>query len=77
MNLVNDNVSYNKTKKLFSLLSKRGKINKYNSPFFRFFFVKRFFAKNKMLMNYFDKQKDQFYNITRNSEVKDNEPTEL
>jgi len=77
MNLVNDNVSYNKTKKLFSLLSKRGKINKYNSPFFRFFFVKRFFAKNKMLMNYFDKQKDQFYNITRNSEVKDNEPAEL
>ena len=65
MNLVSENTSYNKTKSFFSILSKRNKINKKNSPFLRYFFLKRFFSKNKMVLNYLLNQKDQFYNITR------------
>jgi len=66
MNLVGENTNYNKTKSFFSILSKRSKINKKNSLFLRYFFLKRFFSKNKMLMNYLLNQKDQFYNISRN-----------
>lgn len=65
MNLAGENTSYNKTKSFFSVLSKRSKINKKNSPFLRYFFLKRFFSKNKMILNYLLNQKDQFYNITR------------
>ena len=65
MNLVGENTNYNKTKGLFSILSKRNKINKKNSPFLRYFFLKRFYSKNKMLLNYLLNQKGQFYNITR------------
>lgn len=67
MNLVSENTSYNKTKSFFSILSKRSKINKKNSPFWRYFFLKRFYSKNKMLLNYLLNQKEQFYNITRES----------
>ena len=67
MNLVSENTSYNKTKSFFSILSKRSKINKKNSPFLRYFFLKRFYSKNKMLLNYLLNQKEQFYNITRES----------
>ena len=65
MNLVSENTSYNKTKSFFSILSKRNKINKKNSPFLRYFFLKRFYSKNKILLNYLLNQKDQFYNISR------------
>lgn len=65
MNLAGENTNYNKTKNFFSILSKRNKINKKNSPFLRYFFLKRFFSKNKMVLNYLLNQKDQFYNITR------------
>ena len=77
MNLVNGNVSYNKTKKLYSILSKRSKLNKCNSPFFRYFFVKKFFGKNRILHNYFQNQKDPFYNITRNTPDKEDDQFEL
>lgn len=77
MNLVNGNVSYNKSKKLYSIFSKRGKLNKFNGPFFRYFFVKKFFGKNKMLQNYFLNQKDSFYNVTRNTPDKEDDQFEL
>ncbi len=73
MNLVNGNVNCAKSKKLFSIMSKRGKLNKFNSRFMRWFFVKRFFGKNKMLSDYLDGQKSTFYNITRNIPEKEEE----
>ena len=66
MDMVSRNTNYGKTKSFFSVLSKRSKINKKNSPFFRFFFLRNYFGKNKMLLNYLMNQKSQFYNISRN-----------
>ncbi len=73
MNLVNSNVSYSKSKQLFSLFSKRSKLNKFNSNFLRFFFIKRFFGKNKTLYNYFSAQKSQFFNITHSIPEKEDD----
>lgn len=73
MNLVNSNSSYSKGKQLFNIFSKRSKMNKCNSPFFRFFFIRRFFGKSKILYNYFNSQKTQFFNITRSIPEKEDD----
>lgn len=54
-----------KNKSLFSIFSKRSKMNKYNSRIFKWFFVNRFFRKNKVLKDYFNSQFGDFYNILR------------
>lgn len=54
-----------KNKALFSIFSKRSKMNKYNSRIFKWFFVNRFFRKNKVLKDYFNAQSGDFYNIAR------------
>lgn len=54
-----------KNKALFSIFSKRSKMNKYNSRIFKWFFVNRFFRKNKVLKDYFNYQSGDFYNILR------------
>lgn len=77
MNLVNGNVNYSKSKKMYSIISKRSKLNKFNGPFLRYFFVKKFFGKNKILQNYFLNQKDSFYNVTRNTPDKEDDQFEL
>lgn len=73
MNLVNSNSNYVKGKNLLSIFSKRSKMNKFNSPFFRFFFIRRFFGKNRILYNYFNSQKTQFFNITRSIPEKEDD----
>lgn len=63
MHLINDKTNYGKNKRLFSALFKRSKMNKYNSTLFRYFFVNRFYGKNKTLANYFSSIKGPFFNI--------------
>lgn len=65
-----------RTKQLYSLFSKRSKLNKANNSFFRFFFVKRFFGRNKMLSRYFSNQSADFFNISYQPPHEDN-PNEL
>jgi len=48
---------------LFKVFSKRTKMNKVNSKFRRYFFVKKYFGKNKRLSNYFSLYKEPFFNI--------------
>jgi len=48
---------------LFKFFSKRTKMNKLNSKLRRYFFVKKYFGKNKKLSNYFSMHKEPFFNI--------------
>ena len=48
---------------LFKVFSKRAKMNKVNSKIRRYFFVNKYYGKNKKLANYFSKCKDEFYNL--------------
>jgi len=48
---------------LFKVFSKRSKMNKINSGFRRYFFVKKYFGKNKKLASYFSECKKNFFNI--------------
>jgi L-lactate utilization protein LutB len=48
---------------IFKIFSKRSKMNKINSKFRRYFFVKKNFGKNKKLTNYFINCNEIFFNI--------------
>jgi len=48
---------------LFKIFSKRSKMNKLNSKIRRYFFVNKYFGKNKKLANYFSSCKDDFFNL--------------
>ncbi len=76
MQVSNMVVKYSRSKQLYNLFSKRSKLNKANNPFFRFFFVKRFFGKNKNLSRYFSNQNENFFNISYQPPHEDN-PNEL
>ena len=69
-------VKPSRSKLLYSLFSKRSKLNKANNAFFRFFFLKRFFGRNKSLNRYFSNQTADFFNITYQPPYEDN-PNEL
>lgn len=71
MNLVNGNVGCSRSQKLYNIMSKRIKLNKYDYPFLKWFFIKRFFGKNKTLSDYFNNQKNNFYNVIRNTPDKE------
>jgi L-lactate utilization protein LutB len=49
---------------LFRILSKRSKMNKMNSKFRRYFFISKYYGKNKKLSSYFSSCKDDFFNVT-------------
>jgi len=57
------NKNHEKNIDLFRVFSKRSKMNKINSKFRRYFFVKKYFGKNRKLANYFSKCKEDFYNL--------------
>lgn len=63
MQLSKDNYKDSNSKRLYSLFSKRSKLNKANKPFFRFFLLNWLFNKNRLLYNYFSSIKSQFFNI--------------
>lgn len=48
---------------LQKIFLKRSKMNKLNNRFRRYFFVNRYYRKNKKLLNYFKSQKEDFYNV--------------
>jgi len=48
---------------LFKIFSRRSRMNKINSKIRRYFFVKKYFGKNKKLANYFSNCKEAFFNI--------------
>lgn len=70
MQMINELNSYSRNKQLHSIFMKRSKMNKYNGFFLRYYFIKRFFGKNRWLSNYFNNQKETFFNITRNTKNK-------
>jgi L-lactate utilization protein LutB len=70
MNLPGRNTIHEKNVDLFKVFSKRSKMNKINSSFRRYFFVRKYFGKNKKLANYFSKCKDTFFNITQKETLK-------
>jgi L-lactate utilization protein LutB len=76
MQVSNMVVKPSRTKMLYSLFSKRSKLNKVNNSFFKFFFIKRFFGRNKYLKRYFSSQNCDFFNITYEPPYEDN-PNEL
>lgn len=67
MQLVNENKDTSNNKLLHDIFIKRSKMNKYNSPFFRFFLMRILYGKNKLLHNYFSNIKNTFFNLTQNS----------
>lgn len=74
---VSNQVSKNsRSKQLFNIFKKRSNLNKANNSFFRFFFVKRFFGKNKSLSRYFSGQNGDFFNISFEPPYEDN-PNEI
>ena len=58
---------------LSKTFERRKKLNKMNGGFYRHFFTRRIYGKNKMLLSYFKKQKEPFYNITRLQETSQDE----
>lgn len=76
MQVSNMVVKSSRTKMLYSLFSKRSKLNKVNNSFFKFFFIRHFFGKNKNLCRYFASQSNDFFNITYQPPYEDN-PNEL
>ena len=42
---------------------KRGKLNKESSKLRRYFFLRKYYGKNRQLLNYFSNQQDEFFNI--------------
>jgi len=48
---------------LFKTFSKRSKMNKVNSKYRRYLFVKKYFGKNKKISSYFSKYREPFFNI--------------
>ena len=50
---------------LYKVFIKRAKMNKVNSKFRRYFFVNKYFGKNKKLSNYFSNCKQDFFNLTQ------------
>ena len=67
MQLVNENKDTSNNKLLHDIFIKRSKLNKYNSPFFRFFLMRFLYGKNRLLYNYFSDIKNTFFNITQSS----------
>ena len=65
-----------RAKQLFNIFIKRSNMNKANNPFLRFFFVKRFFGRNKSLSRYFSGQNGDFFNISFEPPYEDN-PNEI
>lgn len=51
------------------ILLKRSRMNKLNNKLRRYFFIKRYFGKNKKLYQYFKEQNDSFYNIARTKTI--------
>ena len=76
MQVSNQIVKPSRPKQLFKLFEKRSKLNKMNGNFIRYFFVKRFFGKNKNIGNYFQSQNGDFFNITYQPPYEDN-PNEI
>jgi len=76
MQVSNMVVKPSRTKMLYSLFSKRSKLNKVNNSFLKFFFIKRFFGRNKNLSRYFSSQNSDFFNITYEPPYENN-PNEL
>lgn len=76
MQVSNMVVKPSRTKMLYSLFSKRSKLNKMNNSFFKFFFIKRFFGRNRNLSRYFSNQNCDFFNLTYEPPYEDN-PNEL
>jgi L-lactate utilization protein LutB len=76
MQVSNMVVKPSRSKQLYNLFAKRSKLNKANNSFFRYFFIKRFFGKNKNLSRYFSSQNADFFNITYQPPYEDN-PNEL
>ena len=72
----NSVVKPSRTKQLYSLFSKRSKLNKANNSFLRYFFIKRFFGQNKILGRYFQSQNGDFFNVSYKPPYEDN-PNEL
>jgi len=62
--------NHEKNVDLLRIFSKRSKMNKINSKFRRYFFIKKYFGKNKKLENYFSKCKENFFNIAEKEALK-------
>ena len=62
-NLIRRNNNHEKNIDLFKVFAKRSKMNKVNSKFRRYFFVKKYYGKNKKLSNYFSNCKENFFNL--------------
>lgn len=64
MQMVKNKHSREKNIDLFKYFSKRAKMNKLNSWFNRYFFIKKHYKKNKKQSNYIKQQKLPFFNTT-------------
>lgn len=58
---------------LFKYFSKRSKMNKLNSWFNKYFFIKKQYKKNKKLANYIQQQKLPFFNTTMTTKNESND----
>jgi len=64
-NLSGRSNNHEKNVDLFRVFSKRSKMNKINSKFRRYFFIRKYFGKNKKLVNYFSSCRGDFFNTTQ------------
>ena len=62
-------MNHEKNIDLYKIFAKRAKMNKVNSKMRRYFFVKKYYGKNKKLGNYYSKSKEPFFNLTQKKPV--------
>jgi len=69
MEIANTLTSMEKTIDLVKTFSKRSRLNKVNGTIRRYFFVRKYFGKNKKLAAYYKNQKEPFFNISLSSQT--------
>ena len=69
MEIANTMSSREKTIDYMKIFSKRSRLNKRNNKIKRYFFIRKYFGKNKKLATYFKNQKEPFFNISQSSQT--------
>lgn len=76
MQASNMSTNVSRPKHLYSIFKKRSSTNKFNNRILKFFFIRRFFGRNKTLAKYYRENSADFFNITYTPPQEDN-PNEI
>ena len=65
MEIVNNRYSREKNIDNMKIFAKRGRLNKINNKIRRYFYIRKYYGKNKKLISYYSSLKGPFFNLTQ------------